>query len=68
MFQKLYSSAEIRNALRCYDDCKSFRKASKKCGVSKSTIQRWHSKFHALVIRTPRITKRLCMKLPIKVT
>lgn len=54
MFQRVYSSLEIKKAIEEYDKVKSFRKAASRCGISKSTIQRWYSKFHSFILRTPR--------------
>ena len=53
MFTRLYKSREIKKALECYDNVKSYRKASLITGISKSTIHRWYNSFHSLVVRQP---------------
>lgn len=52
MFSKVYTNKDIRKALECYSLCKSFRKAEKRCGIGKSTIQRWWQTFHSYSVRT----------------
>ena len=61
MFQRIYTSKEIKKALDCYDKVKSYRKAAQTCNISKSTIQRWYVSFHSLQIRKP-ILKRKAKK------
>ena len=51
MFTRTYNSLEIKKAIECYDFVKSYRIASKRTGISKSTIHRWYHSFHSLVIR-----------------
>lgn len=51
MFSRIYSSLEIKKAIECYDRVRSFRKASKLSGVSKSTIHRWYYSFHKFLLR-----------------
>ena len=58
MFQRIYSSLEIKKAIECYDHVKSFRKAAFLSGISKSTIHRWYSSFHRLLLRSHKIQIR----------
>lgn len=53
MFTRVYNSLEIKKAIECYDSVKSYRIASKRTGIGKSTIHRWYHSFHSLVIRQP---------------
>ena len=41
MFQRKYTSLEIVRSLKLYCDVGSYRIASSKCNISKSSIQRW---------------------------
>lgn len=52
MFERLYTSSEIRKALDTYSRIRSFRKAQSICKIGKSTIQRWWHSFHSNIIRT----------------
>ncbi|NBO50404.1 MAG: hypothetical protein EBU80_11940 [Chitinophagia bacterium] len=58
MFKKVYSSLQIKRAIECYDQVRSFRKAALKCGISKSTIHRWYKTFHAMMVRSPLQKKK----------
>lgn len=58
MFTKVYKSFEIRNALDAYTKNKSFRKAAKCTGISKTTIHRWYHSFHFLLMNRNKIQKR----------
>ena len=58
MFTRLYKSFEIKRALECYDNVKSYRKASIITGIGKSTIHRWYNTFHFLMVRQPIQTKK----------
>lgn len=58
MFHRIYSSLEIKKAIDCYDRVKSFRKAALQVGISKSTIHRWYSSFHRLLLRSNKIQVR----------
>lgn len=49
MFQPIYKPWEVRKVLDLYSNVKSFRIASMKSGVSKSTIHRWWSSFQYLL-------------------
>ena len=68
MFKKHYQPSDIRKALDTYSRMKSFRKASKHCGIGKSTIQRWWSSFHCLFVRQRWQKKRVRRKRTSKFT
>lgn len=61
MFQRQYSSSEVRKAIDTYSRVKSFRKTERICKIGKSTIQRWWIAFHQLSIRS-RLQKRKAPK------
>jgi transposase len=57
MFQRIYKSSDIKKGLDAYIKHQSFRKASKQCGFSKSTIHRWWNTFHSIMVR-PKIIRK----------
>ena len=58
MFKRIYEANEIRFAIQCYDKFKSYRKTAIYTGISKSSIQRWYSRFHSIMKIHNKIQKR----------
>jgi transposase len=51
MFVRTFTSNEIRRAIDIYSKIKSFRKVAIITGIGKSTIHRWWTTFHTIVVR-----------------
>lgn len=58
MFTRIYEANEIRLSIKCYEQYKSYRKASDLTGISKSSIHRWYTKFHNILKIRSKFQKR----------